>query len=423
VLGLAGLWVGGQAVRFWAVETLRSTYTVENLQRALEIDPMDPRIYRLLGVQLCYQEEPKMAEGLTYLRRATELGPYGSNFWFTLGSACDLANDTACADQAFQRTVHHSKATPRYQWGTANHYLLTDRTDLALTYFHRLLQIEPSYAWPTFRICLRATGDPETVYQKVLLPGDDTNLKLTYVNFLSGEANNLDAAQHIWSEILAAPSSFPYTAAVPYLDRLITLRRGQEAGSAWKDLEKVGVIAGPDSGDKDNLIYNGDFERVPLNAGLDWRSSVVPFLNVDYSDPEAYHGSHSVRMDFTVGRNENYIGPLQFIPVVPNQDYLLKAYVRSQNITSDSGPRLQVIEPGCPTCMNALSETTQGTTPWHLVTLKFITGPNTHLVGVLVLRQRGRSFPNEITGSFWMDSVSLNAIDFDSDEISPRPAH
>jgi hypothetical protein len=128
-------------------------------------------------------------------------------------------------------------------------------------------------------------------------------------------------------------------------------------------------------------------------------------------------------MDFTVGRNENYIGPLQFVPVVPNQDYLLKAYVRSQNITSDSGPRLQVIEPGCPTCMNALSETTQGTTPWHLVTLKFITGPNTHLVGVLVLRQRGRSFPNEITGSFWMDSVSLNAIDSDSDEVSPRPAH
>lgn len=364
-----------------------------------------------------------MAEGLMYLRRATELSPYGSNEWYALGSACDLANDTACADQAFERAVHFSPVIPRFQWGAANHYVVAGQTDKALTYFHRLLQLDPGYAWPAFRVCLRATGDPELVYHKVLLPGKDINLKLAYVNFLSGEANNVDAARQVWTESLAEPSSFPISAAEPYFERLISLGRGQEAKSAWQDLERVGVVPGPASGDQDNLIYNGDFEHPPVNAGLDWRLGVTPFLSVDFSDPAAYQGARCLRMDFSVGRNEVFVGPYQFVPVDPNHAYLLQAYVRTQNITSDSGPRLQAVDPLCPTCMNFFSDTTVGTTPWHLITLKFLTGPKTQLIDLVVLRPRGRSFPTEITGSFWMDSVSLKAVGPESEEVSMRPAH
>jgi len=422
-LGLAGLWVGVQAARLWVSEALWSTFTDVNLRRALAIDPVDPRINRLLGAYLCYTEEPNMVEGLMYLHRATELSPYGSSYWYSLGSACDLANDTACADQAFERAVHFSPVTPRFQWGAANHYVVAGQTDKALAYFHRLLQLDPGYAWPAFRVCLRATGDPELVYHKVVLPGNDINLELAYVNFLSGEANNVDAAHQVWTQSLVAPPSFPISAAAPYFERLVSLGRGQEAKSAWQDLERLNVVPGPDSGDRDNLIYNGDFEEFPVNAGLDWRFGLAPFLTVDFSDPGAYHGNRCMRMDFTIGRNENYVGPYQFVPVDPNRAYLLQAYVRTQNITSDSGPRFQVIDPLCPNCLNFLSDTTVGTTPWHPLTLKIFTGPKTQLIEVVVLRARGRSFPNEITGSFWMDSVSLKPISVESAEFSLRPAH
>ena len=130
-----------------------------------------------------------------------------------------------------------------------------------------------------------------------------------------------------------------------------------------------------------------------------------------------------MRMDFSVGRNEVFVGPYPFVPVDPNHAYLLQAYVRTQNITSDSGPRLQAVDPLCPTCVNFLSDTTVGSSPWHLLTLKFLTGPKTQLIEVVVLRQLGRSFPAEITGSFWMDSVSLKAVGPESEEVSMRPAH
>jgi hypothetical protein len=368
-------------------------------------------------------EEPNMAEGLKYLHRAAELSPYGSNYWYALGSACDLANDTACADQAFERAVRFSPVIPRFQWGAANHYVVAGQTDKALAYFHRLLQLDPGYAWPAFRVCVRATGDPELVYHKVLLPGNDINLKLAYVNFLSGEGNNVEAARQVWDESLAAPPSFPITAAEPYFDRLISLGRGPEAKSAWQDLERVNVVPRPESGDRDNLIFNGGFELPPLNAGLDWRFGASPFLNVDFSDPAAYQGARCLRLDFTVGRNEVFVGPHQYVPVDPNRAYVLQAYVKTQNITSDSGPRLQVVEPGCTACVNFMSEATVGTTPWHPITLKFLTGAKTQLIYIEVLRLPSRSFPNEITGSFWLDSVMLKESSPESEEVSLKPAH
>jgi hypothetical protein len=191
---------------------------------------------------------------------------------------------------------------------------------------------------------------------------------------------------------------------------LLELGRAEEAQGAWRDLEKLGVISKPATDEGGNFVYNGDFEQTPLTMGLDWRDRVGPYIALDFSDEAAYTGKRCLRIDFTVSRNEEYLPVYQLIPVSPNQAYLLTAYVRSQDITSDSGPRLQVLDTVHPRGPHVVSETTVGTTPWHQISLKFCTGPDTKLVQVSVLRLRGRTFPTEITGSFWLDTVVLKPL-------------
>ena len=116
-----------------------------------------------------------------------------------------------------------------------------------------------------------------------------------------------------------------------------------------------------------------------------------------------------MRLDFTVGQNDEYEAVYQIVPVAPDEAYLLTAYTRSESIASDSGPRLRVLDLACPACLNVSSETTVGTTPWHAVSLMFSTGPHAQVVRVSVWRPRSRSFPTEITGTFWLDAVSLKA--------------
>ena len=421
-IGLTGLFIGGEAIRLWIAESLAVSFTLPKLLLALKVDPADPMIHKLLGQYYCYLDDPNMGEGLKHLRRATELSPSGAIYWYSLASACELAGDNACADQAFERAVSLSPMMPHFEWAAANHYLVTGRTDQALACFRRLLELDPGYAGQTFKLCLRVTDDPGLVFQKVLLPGNDTTLKLYYVVYLSAYGK-ADAAHQIWVKTMANASPFPLSSAEPYLENLLAHGQGQEARNVWQDLERLEVVSTHNTVASDNLVFNGDFEQIPLNTGLDWRYSVAPYLYVDFFDPAAYQGTRCMRMDFTVSRNEQYVGVFQYVPVSPNQEYILQAFVRSQSITSDSGPRLRVIDSACPTCLDAMSDTTVGTTPWHQINLRFSTGPQTQLVNLLVFRPRSRIFPMEITGSFWLDAVSLKPADSVSDQPTLKPAH
>jgi hypothetical protein len=158
-----------------------------------------------------------------------------------------------------------------------------------------------------------------------------------------------------------------------------------------------------------NLVFNGGFEQPPLGAGFDWRSQPSPYVSVDFADASPYEGTYCLRVDFPVSENDEFEPVYQILPVAPNQAYTLAAYVRSGDITSDSGPRLRVMDPSCPSCLDASTATTVGTTPWHTVTLKFFAGPQTQAVRVSVWRPRSRTFPMDISGSFWLDAVSVRA--------------
>jgi tetratricopeptide (TPR) repeat protein len=415
--------MAGEAVRIVIASALEGSAKLPQLRRAFTLDPDNPKIHYQLGLLYSYSpEDIDLAEAVKHFRRATELNPYRAIYWSSLASACDSVGNRACADQALERAVILSPMTPRLHWLTANHFLVTDRAEVALPHFQRLLELSPEYAWPTFRLCLRATRDPQVVLEKVLPRGADAKLKLVYVDFLSAEGN-LDFAYEVWRQTVASASPFAFWLAEPYLQRLLDLGRYKEAINVWGDLERLGIVSKPPSEERDNLIYNGDFEQAPLNAGFDWRTSALPYLWFAFPNSGTYRGARCFRLDFTVARNDESEALYQFVPAAPNQEYLLAAYTRSDNITSDSGPRFRVLDPACPACLDVSSETTVGTTPWHPVSLKFSTGAHVQVVRVSVWRPRSRTFPTEITGTFWLDAVSLKATGPVSEKAALQLVH
>ena len=167
-------------------------------------------------------------------------------------------------------------------------------------------------------------GKPEFVYQKVLAASQDIQLKIGYVDFLSGRGDN-DTAYQLWKFSVAGSRPFPFATAAPYLDRLILMRRIDEASHVWRDLGRLGIVTGAGANDKDNLIFNGDFEQPPLAAGFDWRTGPTTYLNVDFASAGAYHGGHCLRIDFMGFRNDEYLLVYQIVPVLPQNAYRLEA--------------------------------------------------------------------------------------------------
>jgi len=299
---------------------------------------------------------------------------------------------------------------PYYHQLAAESYLRRNRLDESLAQFRHLLELDPIYATGTWADLLTVL-EPDVIFQKVLANDNkiDSTVEVGYVDFLSAQGDN-DAAYRIWN-LVANGRPFPFPSVQSYLERLISTGRIEEATHVWQDLERRGTVKSPDAEEKNRLVFNGGFEQSPLNAGFDWRAGPGAYMAVDFAAPGAYQGARCLRVDFKVGRNDEYEPAYQIVPVHSNHTYSLKAYVRSQDITSTSGPCLRVTDTQQQGFEDAIGETTVGTTDWHPVSLSFSTGPETQSVRLSLWRPRGRIFPMDISGSFWLDAVTLECRD------------
>ena len=422
-VALCAALMGGVALRAGYVAILSEAVEVGKVQRAVELDPANPDLQHRLGMLLCDSlAETDRDEGLKHLRRATELDPLEARYWSDLAWVCELSGDTTGALQGVAQAVKLSPVTPHVHWVAANTLLRLGQTDAALAEFRALLKLDPTYGRATFHVCLGSFRDPQLILEKVLPADKDPRLDLAYLNFLLTNGLN-DQGRQVWASAVAKGTSFPPSLAMPYLDNLIGTGRVEDAQSAWRDLQRLGIVSTPAAQEEGNLVFNGDFEQKPLDDGFDWRSRPVPYMALDVADPNAHTGKFCVRMEFTVSHNDEFMPLVQFVPVAPQQAYLLAAYVRSQDITSDSGPRLQVLDAIHPGNLNAMSETTVGTTPWRQISLQFCTGPQTHLVQLAVMRPRGRTFPTEISGTFWIDTVAMKSTGPASDGVCNASGH
>jgi tetratricopeptide (TPR) repeat protein len=409
-VAVPGVIMGREVIRLTMAVWLTNSPHPADLRRAIALDPPDPSLYNRLGLVHLYSfEEFNNAQAVSDFRSAIALNPHVALFWLNLSSACESSGNRACAGEAIDRAVSLSPMAPRLHWAAANYYLRTGQSERVWSEFRRLLGLDPGYAELTFDLCYRAFRDPKLILDKLLPDGSDPILLVGYANFLLAHNDGNDALQ-VWSRAAAGSNPVTFKAADLYLEQLIALRRYQDAVVVWNDLLRSRSVARPAAADPQNLVFNGGFEQSPLNAGFDWRSADVAYASLDLSDAAPYQGSRCLRVDFTVGHNEEYELAYQLIPVATKQSYRLTGFVRSDGITSDSGPRLRVQDPECPACLAVSTGATVGTTPWHSVSLNFMTGAQTRVVRLSVWRPRSRSFPMEITGSFWLDDVAVKPI-------------
>jgi tetratricopeptide (TPR) repeat protein len=400
--------IAAESLRVGAAAFLARSFDARHLERAIRIGPANPVLRRRLGMYFLDSGEglaPRKA--VDEFRLATQLSPLQTAGWTGLAEACEAAEDEACADHSLARALKLSPMAPRLYWQAALNFIITSRPRQALPYFRRLLALDPDYAGSVFRLCPGSLENTDFVLDQVLPQPSGAMLKLAYINYLSAHDKN-GLAVTVWNRLVAQRPSFPLASGAPFLESLLSSGQAQEAEAVWQDLEGLGIIPKPASGA--NLIFNGGFERAPLNLGFDWRIQPSPALFITRESENDYRGEYALRVDFTVPANDDDEPVYQLVAVLPNHCYRLAAYVRSDSITSGSGPRLQVRDPFCDSCLDQATTPVTDSSSWHQLQLNFSTGAATRLVRVSLWRPRSRSFPFEITGTFWLDDVSLISI-------------
>ena len=138
-----------------------------------------------------------------------------------------------------------------------------------------------------------------------------------------------------------------------------------------------------------------------LNGGFDWHYAVQPGIAVSLDTTQFHSGSQSVLISYSGTGGDS--GFYEYVPVKPNTQYTVSAWVKSEELQTANGPCISVSD-AYDNTRYALTQETVGTTPWHRLESSFQTGPATELLAIRFTRDPGNT---HIHGQFWIDEVSL----------------
>jgi len=393
-IGLAAIY-GWLAARSYEAARLASSLDVASLERAIALEPRDAAYQDLLCRFLLFDRQ-EAGGAVPLCQRATELNPYHSTYWLDLALAYYGMGAEDRQEQAILRAVSVDPTTPDVAWQAANLFLVQGKIPEALHQFSVVMRSDPNMVAQSLDLGWRSVHDVSAI--EAILP-PDPNVYLQFVRLLTSK-NEWEGAHQIWSALVGLNREVDYRQGLFYVEQLLQKPDVAGANRAWEQLaSRSPTLSRYSRGD--NLVVNGGFEEEILNAGFDWRYSERTGTKVRPDASEFHSGGRSILVSYNgVGGDS---GMSQYVPVKPNTQYTLSAWVRSQELESANGPCISVSD-ARDNKPYALTQETLGTTAWHRLETSFQTGPETELVAICFTRDPGNTL---VRGKLWVDDVSL----------------
>lgn len=383
------------------------TLSLGSLQRASRLNPADATYHIQLGRLYQYSvTDPRSKLAIQEFQEAVKDDPYDPQAWINLAASYEFQGDTGRAEADLRHASDLAPNLPIYQWTIGNYFLLHGNTTEAFRHLKRVLAGSREYDRTVFSVAWKASSNPGQILQE-LIP-HDLPAEFSYLDYLVAR-QRFSEAQPVWKRIAESSSKFDPHEAGGYIDTLIRAHHPDAAYQVWTDLQAKGLVSTPAGGPNQNLITNGNFETPLLDMGFGWRMQDVPGVYAGLDTATFHSPGHSLSVQFSGKQNLNYHQIYQFVKVLPNQAYQLQAFMKTQDITSDSGPRLEVVDAYDPGALNKFTHGMTGTSGgWNPVNLDFATGPKTQLLIVALVRLPSKSEDDTaITGKVWLDDVQI----------------
>jgi tetratricopeptide (TPR) repeat protein len=408
-----------QPSEIWLADHRIHSGKPEQMERGAALLPGNADAWDLLG--RFYQWDFMNADiprAIVNFQKAVRRNPLSAHYWMDLASAYEATGDDADAQQAFERAkaVYPASAEVAFHYG--NFLLREQKPPEAYDELRRAAQTDRRLIPLVISRTWRASGDVNQLLE--VLPSD-VDAYLQALDLL-GTTHEAEPALAVWRGILKFGRFVPLERTFPLLEELIREDRADDARRVWREaLAAAGLLhVEPARG---SLIWNGDFLQESFNGGLDWRWGATPGASIGFDFQNGPNNSRAVRIDFSGGNNVGLSAPFEFVPVEANRAYHFHASMRTEQITTESGPHFSITDPNHPNALNILTENLTGSRPWTALEADLTTGPETHFLLVRLVRDPSRLFDNKLSGTVWIADVSLvasRAASFAGTEQQPR---
>ncbi|MGH9351857.1 MAG: tetratricopeptide repeat protein, partial [Terriglobia bacterium] len=402
VFVLLFVWVG----KAYLAGVIAEKPDLKNYQTAMRLDPGEAQYALSAGRAYQYSIQnanPEMA--IKDLTRSIQLNAYDAQAWLDLGTALEFQGNNDEAEECMRRADTLAPRIPSFQWAIGNFFLLHNHVQESFRHLKMVLAGnaaggDTGYEEEIYNTAWKASGNGRAILAS-LIP-DSPGPEIGYLDYLLS-THRLSETGAVWDRLASSRDKFPAPDAAFYMDVLIGAHQAVQAWKVWTTLREKGLIPPTYLPTAQNRVENGNFENALLGFGFGWRVAGVSGVYVDLDDSAYHSAAKSLLIQFPGNQNLEYHNVYQFVPVLPSHRYHLTAFMKTDNITTDSGPRIEVKDAYTPALLDKYSDQLTGTTPtWTPLSIDFETGPKTDLVVVDIARPASQEFANQIAGKVWV---------------------
>jgi len=393
--------------------------TREGYERAVRLEPHNPRNWYLLGRSYLYDlEQPDPVKAVSALRKSVELDPYSAAAMLDLAIAYDGEGDTAQARATLVSAQRVYPLSADVAWSYGNFLLRQGEQEAAFTQLHTALELDPKRAAEAFSRAWQLQPDASTVLDKVVPATSATYVPILH---MLSDAGDMETAQQVWFRLIGLHQKVPLRDLVWFFDALIHERRPDQAARLWP--QGVAIMENPPPDDPaGSLLWDGGFESGFRGGGFGWRFTPVSRdVQISFDRAEKHTGEQSLRILFNGRENLKFEDACHSIVPEPGRRYLLAGWVKTQSLTSSEGVRLQISAFTNAGVVSTQSGEIHGTQPWTQLQLVW-TAPQESGFGTVCINRKMSDMPgSDIQGAAWIDDVVMIPAGAAGAAVAPRP--
>ncbi|NWF75701.1 MAG: hypothetical protein HXY53_03850 [Nitrospirae bacterium] len=346
-----------------------------------------------------YSEDPDNIKAIGFYIESLKHCPLQGGCWLDLAKAYRTAGMTAQAEYAINRAISIMPKNPVVMWEAGVLYLIAGDIEKSIRNFREFIVLRPDRQQDAYDMVWKIPLNSEYIL-KNLIPAEYSYYK-NYLLYLIS-INRINETRDLWRTMNGL--KIEDDIFIKYIDFMILNHQYEDAENIWNkyvhDRFKVSI------NDNTSILWNGSFELDILNGGFDWKVSETKGVDVFLDRDIHISGRNSLGVTFDGTQNPDITIASQIVRVNPGSNYLLTGFIKTNSITTTNGLFLSVQGHDCKG-FNKNSDILTGTNFWKELNLEFNIPPECNAIIVKIRRDRSHKFDNKISGSAWIDGISL----------------
>lgn len=338
--------------------------------------------------------EADLDQAAHLLHRALRANPYYVPAWLALAVVRSDQGNTGQSAKIIDYIHYLTRDIKRWRWDKVLVAYQLGQT--------RLLPTELSY------IIAEIKGKPRrdalqlafTIWPEPRELLDNLGVENIIHLFTHANAHNLpNQARYFWAVIEEQAIEYKREDLLRCIDMLMRNAEVPAASHIWR------TQINPE-----RLLYNGDFSTPFMQKAFGWRKALHKSVEQRVESIAANSGAKTLHLRFKGWDNISYHHLSQIVPLAGGQHYQLRALVKTDKLTTDQRPYLEVYGYHCRKFRSAKSKMVQPNREWGEISLNFEVPSECAAAVVRLRRNESTQIDSKISGHLWLADMAINPI-------------